>query len=107
MWRRCPDERDPDPVRHGRASAASGLPSTIVRSGDKRYPALSRGFNQRWIGEPEYVRLVRSPEEARAALAEAVRERPADPRRTRITVKAAGTATRTSSAAPTCGSSWT
>ncbi|MEV4002161.1 FAD-binding oxidoreductase [Actinomadura sp. NPDC049753] len=69
---------------------ATGLPSTTVRPGDRRYPALSRGFNQRWIGEPEYVRLVRSPEEARTALAEAVRERPADPRRTRITVKAGG-----------------
>src|SRR5438067_191263 len=79
-------------VRGGDApmSETPTLPSTTVRPGDRRYPALSRGFNQRWIGEPEYVRLVRSPEEARTALAEAVRERPADPRRTRITVKAGG-----------------
>ncbi|WP_433477563.1 FAD-dependent oxidoreductase [Spirillospora sp. CA-142024] len=71
-------------------SEISALPSTVVRCGDKRYPALSRGFNQRWIAEPEYVRLVRTPEEARAALAEAVREKPADPARTRITVKSGG-----------------
>ncbi|WP_019631408.1 FAD-binding oxidoreductase [Actinomadura atramentaria] len=64
--------------------------AAVVRPGDKRYPALSRGFNQRWIAEPEYVRLVRSPEEARAALGRAVREEPADPRRTRITVRSGG-----------------
>ncbi|POM22967.1 putative FAD-linked oxidoreductase YvdP [Actinomadura rubteroloni] len=63
---------------------------TVVPPGDKRYPALSRGFNQRWIAEPEYVRLVRSPEEVRVALADALRERPRDPRRTRITVRSGG-----------------
>ncbi|TDB87916.1 FAD-binding protein [Actinomadura sp. KC216] len=68
----------------------SPQPSPIVRPGDKRYPALSRGFNQRWIAEPEYVRLVRSPEEARDALAEAVRQPPKDPARTRITVRSGG-----------------
>ncbi|NKZ04711.1 FAD-dependent oxidoreductase [Actinomadura latina] len=71
-------------------SELSTLPTTVVRSGDKRYPALSRGFNQRWIAAPEYVRLVRTPEEARAALAAAVGEEPEDPARTRITVRAGG-----------------
>ncbi|TDD94635.1 FAD-binding oxidoreductase [Actinomadura rubrisoli] len=68
----------------------STLPSTIVRPGDKRYPALSRGFNQRWIGRPDYVRLVRSPEEVRTALEKAVRETPDDPERARITVRSGG-----------------
>ncbi|NDU76914.1 FAD-binding protein [Actinomadura sp. DSM 109109] len=71
-------------------SETPASPATTVRPGDERYPALSRGFNRRWIAEPEYVRLVRTPEEARDALAAAVRERPADPRRTRITVRAGG-----------------
>lgn len=71
-------------------SGLSAVPATVVRGGDKRYPALSRGFNQRWVAAPEYVRLVRTPEEARAALAEAVGEEPADPARTRITVRSGG-----------------
>ncbi|WP_395986645.1 FAD-binding oxidoreductase [Actinomadura sp. 9N407] len=49
-------------------------PTTIIRPDDKRYPALSRGFNQRWIAEPDYVRLVRNSEEVREALADAVGE---------------------------------
>ncbi|MDL4775378.1 FAD-binding oxidoreductase [Actinomadura xylanilytica] len=65
-------------------------PQPTVRPDDKRYPALSRGFNQRWIADPEYVRVVRSAEEVRAALAAAVKERPADPGRTRITVRSGG-----------------
>ncbi|MFB4319626.1 FAD-binding oxidoreductase [Actinomadura sp. 21ATH] len=64
-------------------------PTTIIWPEDKRYPALSRGFNQRWIAEPDYVRLVRTPEEARAALAEAVRDDPRGPRR-RVTVRSGG-----------------
>ena len=71
-------------------SESSTLPTTIVRPGDRRYPALSRGFNQRWVAAPEYVRLVRTPEEVRKALADAVREEPADPARARITVRAGG-----------------
>ncbi|TYC13906.1 FAD-binding oxidoreductase [Actinomadura syzygii] len=66
------------------------VPTTRVTPGDKRYPALSRGFNQRWIGRPDYVQLVRTPEEVREALATALREVPDDPERTRITVKAGG-----------------
>ncbi|MFB4311585.1 FAD-binding oxidoreductase [Actinomadura sp. GTD37] len=71
-------------------SELPALPATVVRSGDRRYPALSRGFNQRWIAAPEYVRLARTPEEARAALAEAVAETPEDPARARIAVRAGG-----------------
>ncbi|WP_243710999.1 hypothetical protein [Actinomadura sp. KC216] len=49
-------------------SDVPALPSTTIRPGDRRYPAMSRGFNQRWIAEPEYVRLVRTPDEVAAAL---------------------------------------
>jgi hypothetical protein len=71
-------------------TGSSPQPSLVVRPGDKRYPALSRGFNQRWIAQPEYVRLLRTPEEARIALEQAVREQPVDPARTRITVRSGG-----------------
>ncbi|SNS84097.1 FAD/FMN-containing dehydrogenase [Actinomadura meyerae] len=71
-------------------SELSTLPTTVVRPGDKRYPALCRGFNQRWVAAPEYVRLVRTPEEARAALADAVREAPDDPGQARIAVRSGG-----------------
>ena len=71
-------------------TSSSPQPSTIVQPGDKRYPSLSRGFNQRWIGHPEYVRMLRSSEEARVALETAVREKPRDPQRTRITVRSGG-----------------
>ncbi|TDD80885.1 FAD-binding oxidoreductase [Actinomadura darangshiensis] len=70
--------------------SSSPQPSQTVRHGDKRYPALSRGFNQRWIATPEYVRLVRSPEDARASLEAAVRETPKNPDRKRITVRSGG-----------------
>ncbi|GAA2433169.1 BBE domain-containing protein [Actinomadura vinacea] len=63
--------------------------TTTIRPGDKRYPALSRGFNQRWIAKPDYVRLVRSGEEVCAALTEALADHPADDLR-RITVRSGG-----------------
>lgn len=65
-------------------------PSTIIQPNDKRYPSLSRGFNQRWIAQPEYVRMLRTAEEAREALEEAVRQKPKHPERTRITVRSGG-----------------
>ncbi|MBG6093873.1 FAD-dependent oxidoreductase [Actinomadura viridis] len=64
-------------------------PTTTVRPGDKRYPALSRGFNQRWIARPDYVRLVRSPEEVRTALADALKGGSGTDRR-RVTVRSGG-----------------
>ncbi|WP_116248502.1 BBE domain-containing protein [Nocardiopsis sp. FIRDI 009] len=65
-------------------------PMTTIGPEDKRYPALSRGFNQRWIASPEYVRLVGSPAGAARALSEAVNQHPVDPERTRITVRSGG-----------------
>ncbi|WP_131737537.1 FAD-dependent oxidoreductase [Actinomadura roseirufa] len=64
--------------------------TTTILPDDKRYPALSRGFNQRWLAEPEYVRMVRTPQDVREALAKAVQEKPKDPSRTRITVRSGG-----------------
>ncbi|MFC4564818.1 BBE domain-containing protein [Nocardiopsis mangrovi] len=61
-----------------------------VMEGDRRYPSLCRGFNPRWSSRPEYVRLVRSSDEARYALEQAVRERPKVAKRDRITVRAGG-----------------
>ncbi|MBT2208831.1 FAD-binding oxidoreductase [Actinomadura sp. NEAU-AAG7] len=45
-----------------------------VEPGDLRYPALRRGYNPRWYADPEYVRLVASPHEAKEALQQAVDE---------------------------------
>jgi len=67
------------------------LPSEFtVDPTDKRYPSLSRGFNQRWLSTPEYVRTVTSPENTRAALQAAFDEAPKDPNRTRITARSGG-----------------
>ncbi|NLU70744.1 BBE domain-containing protein [Streptomyces sp. HNM0574] len=57
---------------------------------DKRYPSLSRGFNQRWLSTPEYIRTVTSSEDTRNALQTAFDETPSDPGRTRITARSGG-----------------
>ncbi|MFC6885918.1 MULTISPECIES: FAD-dependent oxidoreductase [Actinomadura] len=65
-------------------------PVTTVRPDDKRYPSLSRGFNQRWIAEPEYVRMAATPAGVVRALTEAVNQPAADPARRRVTVRSGG-----------------
>ncbi|MFC9086004.1 FAD-binding oxidoreductase [Nocardiopsis dassonvillei] len=65
-------------------------PLTTVKPSDRRYPALDRGFNQRWIARPDYVRMVATPEGAARALSEAVNQTTADLDRTRITVRSGG-----------------
>lgn len=67
-----------------------GDKAVVIRPDDRRYASLSRGFNQRWLAHPDYVRLVSSPQDAVEALAEAVNSRGPDPARTRITVRAGG-----------------
>lgn len=62
--------------------------TSVVRPGDGRYPALSRGFNQRWLAHPEYVRLVTSTKDAVDAVTEAVRDKDAAGKR--ITVRSGG-----------------
>ncbi|MFC3997414.1 FAD-binding protein [Nocardiopsis sediminis] len=61
-----------------------------VMKGDRRFASLCRGFNPRWTSSPEYVRLVRTGEEACRALEKAVREKPEVAKRDRITVRAGG-----------------
>ncbi|MFC9970919.1 BBE domain-containing protein [Spirillospora sp. NPDC127200] len=65
-------------------------PAVTVAPGDGRYPALSRGFNQRWIAEPEYVRVVTNAQGVVTALSEAVNQPGAAPDRTRVTVRSGG-----------------
>ncbi|MBB6171738.1 hypothetical protein HNR23_001798 [Nocardiopsis mwathae] len=60
-----------------------------IEPGHIRYKPLSRGFNPRWTSTPDYIRVVSTPDEARNALREAVRES-ADPARRRITVRSGG-----------------
>lgn len=48
-------------------------PGTTVRPGDSRYPLLTTGNNQRFVARPDYVRLITSPEDAEAAVRDAVR----------------------------------
>lgn len=63
---------------------------TTIAPSDKRYPALNRGFNQRWIAQPDYVRLVSSPDGVARALSEAVNQTGRHPDRTRVTVRSGG-----------------
>jgi FAD/FMN-containing dehydrogenase len=65
-------------------------PAITIAPDDGRYPTLSRGFNQRWIARPEYVRLITSSDGVVTALREAVNQKPADPKRTRVTVRSGG-----------------
>jgi FAD/FMN-containing dehydrogenase len=64
-------------------------PTTTILPRDCRYPALSRGFNQRWLAQPDYVRLAAAPRGVVTALAEAVNQ-PITDQRTRITVRSGG-----------------
>ncbi|MFD0207295.1 MULTISPECIES: FAD-binding oxidoreductase [Saccharothrix] len=59
---------------------AAGAPSTSVehaldvRRGDPRHPSLSRGQNQRWVSNPERIRLPRTTEQVVDAVQVAVAE---------------------------------
>ncbi|WP_431909519.1 FAD-binding oxidoreductase [Nonomuraea jabiensis] len=58
-----------------RAAASSGVPITgpvTVYPGDPRYQELTVGYNQRWVGAPDYVRVVSSTAQVVAAVQEAV-----------------------------------
>jgi FAD/FMN-containing dehydrogenase len=62
-------------------SSAGG---SIVLPGDPRFGTVIRGFNQRWIADPGYVRLCSSPADVVAAVESAVRDG------LRITVRSGG-----------------
>ncbi|RCV51730.1 FAD-binding oxidoreductase [Marinitenerispora sediminis] len=61
-----------------------------VTPGDRRYAAVRRGYNPRWEAEPDYVELVRSPEEAVTALRDAVADHDPGEERSRITTRSGG-----------------
>lgn len=53
--------------------AASGLPASVtVRPDDPRYQGLISGSNTRWVGKPDYVRIVSSVDQVVQAVQEAV-----------------------------------
>lgn len=67
-------------TRPAAASAAAAGPTAepvfgpvTVGPSDPRYVTLNNGLNQRWIGSPDYVRLVGSAEQVAEAVEEAVR----------------------------------
>lgn len=53
-------------------SGAEPAAITAVRPGDPRYPALTRGQNQRWISSPDRIHLPSATTEVVAAVAQAV-----------------------------------
>ncbi|MBV8539319.1 MAG: FAD-binding oxidoreductase [Pseudonocardiales bacterium] len=57
---------------------------SVVLPGDPRFGAVTRGFNQRWIADPAYVRLCSGPADVVAAVESAVRDG------LRITVRSGG-----------------
>ncbi|WP_219470003.1 FAD-binding oxidoreductase [Nonomuraea rhizosphaerae] len=57
---------------------------------DRRYPALCRGFNPRWLAHPQYIRLVSTNEQVKHALQYAMDNKPATGTRTRVTVRSGG-----------------
>ena len=59
----------------GTASAAPSAPAGAkIGPGDARYQDLvTRGQNRRFVGTPDYIRVIRSPQDAVAAVQEAVR----------------------------------
>lgn len=55
----------------GQGAAASG--PFDVTAADQQYTDLVRGFNQRWVGKPDYVRLVGAPGQVVTAVQGAVK----------------------------------
>lgn len=56
------------------AAAASAVPGgPTIRPDDPRYRELSTGNNQRFVSQPDYIRLITSTEDAERAVRDAVR----------------------------------
>lgn len=66
------------------AERGGSLGPATVRPDDARYPGLVTGSNQRWVGRPDYVRVVGSADQVVQAVQEAV------DRRLRVTVRSGG-----------------
>lgn len=56
-----------------RATPSSPAAGPVITPGDPRYDALIKGSNQRFLGSPERIKMIRSAADARAALQGAVR----------------------------------
>ncbi|MGH3830001.1 MAG: FAD-binding oxidoreductase, partial [Pseudonocardiaceae bacterium] len=63
---------------------SNGTGTSIVRPGDSRFGAVTRGFNQRWIADPAYVRLCGGSADVVTAVESAVRDG------LRVTVRSGG-----------------
>ncbi|MFC6087141.1 FAD-dependent oxidoreductase [Sphaerisporangium aureirubrum] len=55
-------------------ATAPARTGATIRPGDPRYRELSTGNNQRFVARPDYIRMIASPEDAEAAVRDAVRE---------------------------------
>ncbi|MEV4085173.1 AMP-binding protein [Nonomuraea fuscirosea] len=64
------DDADAAATR-ARDRGPAAAPATVYPS-DPRYQELTVGYNQRWVGRPDYVRVVSSTEQVVAAVQEAV-----------------------------------
>lgn len=62
------------PTQHGAGFVVAERPAGVetVFPADPRYPELTVGFNQRWVGTPDYVRLTTTTDEVVRAVQEAV-----------------------------------
>ncbi|WP_329398962.1 FAD-binding oxidoreductase [Streptomyces melanogenes] len=62
-------------ARDGRGAAnPADFGAVTVGPDDPRYPELTHGTNQRWVGRPDHIRLVSSAEQVVAAVQRAVRD---------------------------------
>ena len=57
----------------GELATATWVRPMLITPDDPRYPDMVWGTNQRWVGTPDYVRVVGSAEQVRHAVQEAVR----------------------------------
>lgn len=60
-------------ITRERAPGTGDPPAITIRPGDPRYGELVTGMNQRWVAQPDYIRLVTSSEQVVDAVQEAVR----------------------------------
>ncbi|MBO0867694.1 MAG: FAD-binding protein [Micromonosporaceae bacterium] len=60
------------PARAVDPSGTTAHPAVTVRPDDFRYDDLIRGENLRWVGSPDYIKIITSPDQVTAAVQEAV-----------------------------------
>lgn len=75
---------DPAVAAPAPGSPAADTDAPLVRRGDLRHSGLSRGQNQRFVSNPDYIRLPRTTSEVVSAVGRAVDER------RRLTVRSGG-----------------